>query len=94
MSGNAGRLSLLLICSACLAAAPQPVVAQTATPAQQLYGTWYSFPPGNPNTDSVRHEFRHNASTGNDEMIVTRLCRATIALSSHASWFPSKFRQI
>ena len=48
-----------------------------------IYGTWYSYPLGNPDTDSIRHEFRHNQSTNKDEMIVTRLCpgdyRAVIA---------------
>ncbi len=68
------------------------VSGQTAAPAgknasgsfaQRLYGTWYTYPLGNPNTDPVRHEFRHNPATGKDEMIVTRLCpgdyRSTIA---------------
>jgi len=50
------------------------VVAQTPPLAQQFYGTWYTYPLGNPNTDPVRHEFRHNPTTGKDEMIVTRLC--------------------
>jgi hypothetical protein len=48
--------------------------AQTTNFAQPLYGMWYTYPLGNPNTDSTRHEFRHNAATGKDEMIVTRLC--------------------
>ena len=48
--------------------------AQTEGQAQQLYGVWYSYPPGNPNTDAVRREFRHNSATGKDELIVTRLC--------------------
>jgi hypothetical protein len=63
---------------------------QTAQPpktpesdSQYLYGTWYSYPPGNPQTDSVRHEFRHNRSTDKDEIVVTHLCpgdyRAVIA---------------
>jgi hypothetical protein len=48
--------------------------AQTATFSQQFYGTWYTYPRGNPTTDPIRHEFRHNATTGKDEMIVTRFC--------------------
>ena len=51
--------------------------------SQYLYGTWYSYPPGNPLTDPIRHEFRHNRATDKDEIIVTRLCpgdyRAVIA---------------
>jgi hypothetical protein len=48
--------------------------AQTAFLAQRLYGTWYSYPLGNPATDSIRHEFRNNPETGKDEMIVSRIC--------------------
>ncbi len=48
--------------------------AQTSNYSQQFYGTWYTYPLGNPNTDPIRHEFRHNAATGKDEMIVTRTC--------------------
>jgi hypothetical protein len=51
--------------------------------SQYLYGTWYSYPPGNPQTDSMRHEFRHNRSMDKDEIVVTHLCpgdyRAVIA---------------
>lgn len=43
-------------------------------PAEQFYGIWYTFPLGNPKTDPVRHEFRHDATSGNDEMVVSRLC--------------------
>lgn len=49
-------------------------VAQTANPSQQFYGNWYTYPLGNPHTDPIRHEFRHNPTTGKDEMVVTRLC--------------------
>jgi len=42
--------------------------------SQPFYGIWYTYPLGNPNTDPIRHEFRHNATTGKDEMIVTRIC--------------------
>jgi len=44
------------------------------SPAQQFYGVWYTFPLGNPKTDPIRHEFRHNATAGGDEMVVSRLC--------------------
>lgn len=47
---------------------------QTPSYAQQFYGQWYTFPLGNPRTDMVRHEFRHDVTTGSDEMIVSRLC--------------------
>ncbi len=65
-------------------AKPSSPSTQAAAPASDyLYGTWYSYPLGNPDTDSIRHEFRHNQSTNKDEMIVTRLCpgdyRAVIA---------------
>jgi hypothetical protein len=49
--------------------------AQTAT-APKIYGTWHTYPLGNPSTDPVRHEFRHNSATNSDEMIVTRACAA------------------
>lgn len=48
--------------------------AQSSNESPQLYGTWYTYPLGNPNTDPVRHEFRHNTTTGKDEMVVTRIC--------------------
>lgn len=50
--------------------------SQNAAPAQKLYGMWYTYPLGNPNTDPFRHEFRHNPATDKDEMIVTRMCVA------------------
>lgn len=49
--------------------------AQSSNFSQQFYGTWYTYPLGNPNSDPMRHEFRHNATTGKDEMVVTRICR-------------------
>jgi hypothetical protein len=68
---------------ACIPVSTSPIFAQNATFAQPLYGMWYTYPLGNPNTDPLRHEFRHNSKTGQDEMIVTRLCpgdyRAVIA---------------
>jgi len=50
--------------------------AQSASAAQRLYGTWYVYPPGNPDTDSVRREFRHDEAAGKDELVVTRTCPA------------------
>jgi len=50
--------------------------SQDATYAQKLYGKWYTYPPGNPSTDPVGHQFLHNSVTGRDEMIVTRHCPA------------------
>ena len=57
-------------------AAQTASAAQTPppSPAQQFYGVWYNFPLGNPKTDPLRHEFRHNATAGRDEMVVSRLC--------------------
>ena len=49
-------------------------LAQNPIYSQRLYGTWYTYPLGNPNTDPIRHEFRHNSSTGKDEMVVVRIC--------------------
>ena len=51
------------------------VSAQEVAPAQRIYGTWYTTPLGNPATDPIRHEFRHNPDTGKDEMVVTRICQ-------------------
>lgn len=51
------------------------VSAQEVAPAQRIYGTWYTTPLGNPATDPIRHEFRHNSDTGKDEMVVTRICQ-------------------
>lgn len=45
--------------------------------AQFLYGTWYSYPPGNPANDSLRHEFKHNPTTNRDQLTVMRLCSGT-----------------
>lgn len=77
------KAGLLLCCLASGIMLAWPAAAQTAVPAQALYGTWYTYPLGNPNTDSIRHEFRHNAGSGKDEMIVSRICqgdyRAVIA---------------
>lgn len=51
--------------------------AQSSNYSQQFYGTWYTYPVGNPNTDPLRHEFRHNATTGKDELVLTRICPGT-----------------
>jgi hypothetical protein len=59
--------SVFLACETAAQSAPAPA-------NQQLYGIWYTFPLGNPDTDAMRHEFRHNTASGKDEMIVTRLC--------------------
>lgn len=81
--GICPRVVFLSVCFACLTLLGSALLAQTPGFAQLLYGMWYTYPLGNPNTDSVRHEFRHNSATGRDEMIVTRLCpgdyRAVIA---------------
>ncbi len=53
---------------------PSASSQEVPSPAQQFYGMWYTYPLGNPNTDSIRHEFRHNPATGKDEMIVSRIC--------------------
>lgn len=48
--------------------------AQTPSAAQKIYGSWRTYPLGNPITDPVRHEFRHNNATGSDEMVISRVC--------------------
>jgi len=77
------RAALLLLVATLAGYSGPRAQAQNAAAAQSLYGMWYSYPVGNPETDPIRHEFRHNATTGNDEIIVTRLCpgdyRAVIA---------------
>jgi len=66
----------------CIAQASQTAQPATAT-SDYLYGTWYSYPLGNPDTDPIRHEFRHNQATNKDEVVVMRICqgdyRAVIA---------------
>jgi hypothetical protein len=83
MTRLAAATCLALWCLAIATLLTFPLSAQTPHSGQSLYGTWYVYPRGNPNTDPLRHQFRHNASTGKDEMIVTRLCpgdyRAVIA---------------
>ena len=48
-----------------------------AQAVQYVYGTWYTYPLGNPATDAVRHQFRHNSSPNKDELIVTRMCQGS-----------------
>jgi hypothetical protein len=52
-------------------------MASDAQAAQYVYGTWYTYPLGNPATDSARHQFRHNTSTDKDELIVTQICQGS-----------------
>ena len=71
-----------LIVGSCLASVteqsrPSQNSASDAQAAQYVFGTWYTYPPGNPATDSVRHQFRHNTSTNKDELIVTRMCQGS-----------------
>lgn len=54
---------------------PTSVAAQSPSFAQRLYGTWFTYPLGNPDTDSIRHEFHHNPDTERDEMVVTHICQ-------------------
>lgn len=75
MKGCCAGILLLLVCSVSSSICPPAVVAQTVSVAQRLYGTWYTFPLGNPATDSIRHEFRNNSETGTDEMIVSHICQ-------------------
>ncbi|HZP22557.1 MAG TPA: hypothetical protein VFB04_03860 [Terriglobales bacterium] len=73
MSPRNSGIPLVFFCVAILLV-PAFLHAQNASFAQKLYGRWYTYPLGNPNTDPVRHEFRHNSENGSDEMIVTRVC--------------------
>jgi len=61
-----------------IAAAQDPASSQKqdAIFSQKLYGVWYTHPAGNPYTDALRHEFRHNSTTGKDEMVVSHTCAA------------------
>lgn len=65
---------LLCFCYVLILILQHSAFAQTATVAHKLYGAWYTYPLGNPDTDPVRHEFRHNAATDKDEMVVTHHC--------------------
>lgn len=83
-------LSLLVAAAICGPIGSTVAAGQTAqapvssdTDSQYLYGTWFSYPLGNPLTDPIRHEFRRNRTTDKDEIVVMRLCpgdyRAVIA---------------
>ncbi len=78
-----GIAACVLMCSPISQGQATQAAKPAESPAQYLYGTWYSYPPGNPQTDPIRHEFRHNRTTDKDEIVVTRLCpgdyRAAIA---------------
>jgi hypothetical protein len=79
--GSLALASVLLLTSTSWAQNSGGQKPQDAAPQAQnvssmpaaIYGKWYTYPAGNPNTDPIRHEFRHDAS-GGDEMIVTRAC--------------------
>jgi hypothetical protein len=73
-SGNSSfpRVCFLLAALVLLTTAGWP--QEEPTSSQSLYGTWYTYPLGNPKTDTVRYEFRHDVSTNRDEIIVTRHC--------------------
>jgi hypothetical protein len=68
-------MAWVLLAMSCCALQETPSPVPAPTDSQSVYGTWYSYPPGNPETDSIRHEFRHNRATNKDELIVTRMCR-------------------
>jgi hypothetical protein len=74
MKGFRAGIFLLIWCFAQGLIWPPAAVPQTATVSQRLYGTWYTYPLGNPATDSIRHEFRHNSETGKDEISVSHIC--------------------
>jgi hypothetical protein len=89
-SFNARLLVLCVATALFLLLCPNDSAGQTnqagkapTSDVQYLYGSWYSYPPGNPATDPIRHEFRHNRTKNVDEIVVTRLCpgdyRAVIA---------------
>ena len=74
----AAVLAILVDCSLA-SSAGQSAAANTSDTqaAQYVYGTWYTYPLGNPDTDGVRHQFKHNNSTNKDELIVTRMCQGS-----------------
>lgn len=72
-SAKAG-LPLLRSCYALIFLLALAVFGQGAASPQKLLGNWYPYQLGNPNTDGLRYEFRHDAATSADEMIVTRAC--------------------
>ncbi len=70
--GNSRFWTLLLLCFAVLLSLPG--WCQGPTYSQKLYGDWYTYPLGNPNTDPLRHQFRHDNASSRDEIVVTRRC--------------------
>lgn len=72
-SAKAG-LSLLSFCYVLLFLLPLAAFGQTGASSPKLLGNWYPYQLGNPNTDGLRYEFRHDAVAGTDEMIVSRAC--------------------
>jgi hypothetical protein len=69
--GNA-RASLLVFGFAVLLLSPG--WCQETTYSQKLYGNWYTYPRGNPNTDPVLRQFRHDKAASRDEIVVIRQC--------------------
>lgn len=70
-------LAVAIAAGFCFAASQSQLAQSEQTTnalSQLLYGTWYTYPPGNPDTDAIRHEFRHNPSDHKDELIVTHMC--------------------
>lgn len=72
-SARAG-LSLLFFAYALLSLLPLTAVGQTTGYSQKLLGNWFPNHLGNPNTAGLQYQFRHDAATGADEMIVSRAC--------------------
>jgi hypothetical protein len=67
-----------LLAGCCIALpAPQDSEGAKATASDYLYGTWYASQSGNPDTNSIRHEFRHNQATNKDELVVIRICQGS-----------------
>ncbi len=69
-------ISSLAVCGCAVFLLAFAAQAQNPASSPTLYGKWYTYPLGNPNTDPVRHEFRHNSGSGSDEMVVSRVCPA------------------
>jgi hypothetical protein len=67
---------LLIAAAGAQSRSPQDDRAE-AQAVQYVYGTWYVYPRGNPTTDPVRYQFRHNTSPAKDELIVTRMCQGS-----------------
>lgn len=66
------RVSLLLFGFALLVLLPG--WCQETTHSQELYGTWYTYPAGNPNADPVHRQFRRDKASSRDEIVVIRQC--------------------